>query len=315
MADSFDPGLIPLFTVQYSTALELLLQQRRSKLRGTVREGSFVGKMASPINQVGATTMKAPTGRFAPIAAETPYLTRRWLFPQPFEKAVLVDSFDQLQTVVDPKGEFVDSVAAAYGRTIDDVIIAAATGTAQIGVDQTGFNQEQFATSNFQVAVNFRSAAASGLIIDKAIEAQRILMHFHNDLEMEPPTLVIGSQQWSDLGNQVQITNALYSGDRAQGGFIQSGQIPGLLGCNIVVSERLPYSVGAANQRGVLMYVKSGIHLGTWKEMENTIDVRPDISSRPWQLSTRGMMGAARMQAGKVVQILCSDSTGADITP
>ena len=100
MADSFDPGLIPLFTVQYSTALELLLQQRRSKLRGTVREGSFVGKMASPINQVGATTMKAPTGRFAPIAAETPYLTRRWLFPQPFEKAILVDSFDQLETVV-----------------------------------------------------------------------------------------------------------------------------------------------------------------------------------------------------------------------
>ena len=45
---SFDAGLIPLYTTQFSTNVELLLQQKGSMLRGRVREGAHVGKMASP---------------------------------------------------------------------------------------------------------------------------------------------------------------------------------------------------------------------------------------------------------------------------
>jgi len=42
---------------------------------------------------------------------------------------------------------------------------------------------------------------------------------------------------------------------------------------------------------------------------------RIDLSGRPWQLTTTTMYGALRMQPGKVVSILCSDTSGADITP
>ena len=47
-------GLYALYSTQFSTVLELKLQQMGSKLRGLVREGFHVGKMASPVNQVGA---------------------------------------------------------------------------------------------------------------------------------------------------------------------------------------------------------------------------------------------------------------------
>src|SRR6185437_367143 len=258
MADSFDPGLIPFYTVQYSSALELLLQQTKSKLRGSVREGSFVGKAASPINQVGALTAKAPTGRFAPLALQEAPLARRWLFPQPFELPQLVDSFDELQTIVDPKSEFAQAAAAAFNRVCDDIIIAAATGTATLGVDQAGFTTETFNTSTFQVPVNFKSASASGLIVDKIIEGKRILRHFHNDLEAESPTLVIGSQQESDLLNQAQVVSTDFNPQPV----FTDGKLTRIFGCDIIVSERLPYNVGASNQRGVLMYVKSGIHFG-----------------------------------------------------
>lgn len=316
MADSFDPGLIPFFTVQYSSALELLLQQTKSKLRGSVREGAFVGKAASPINQVGALTAKAPVGRFAPLPVQEAPLARRWLFPQPFELPQLVDSFDELQTIVDPKSMFAEAAAAAFNRVCDDIIIAAATGTATLGVDQAGFTTETFNTAStqsggFQVPVNFKSAAASGLIVDKIIEAKRVLRHFHNDLEAEMPTLVIGSQQESDLLNQAQVVSTEFN----PAPVFRDGVLTRIFGCNLIVSERLPYSVGAANQRGVLMYVKSGVHFGTWKDMQNKITLRDDLSGEPWQIATRSMYGASRMQVGKVVQILCSDSTGADINP
>ena len=60
-------NLPKLFTTQFSTVLEMKLQQRMSKLRGRCMEGFHVGKQASPIQYIGAVQMKAPAGRFAPI--------------------------------------------------------------------------------------------------------------------------------------------------------------------------------------------------------------------------------------------------------
>src|ERR1035437_6780670 len=135
MATSTDAGLIPLYTVQFSTNLELLLQQMGSKLRGKTREGFHVGKMASPINQVGAISLKAPAGRYVPKNRTDAEFVRRWVFPQEGEIDQLIDSFDELQTIVDPKSQYTENAANAVGRGWDDCLIAAATASASIGQD------------------------------------------------------------------------------------------------------------------------------------------------------------------------------------
>ena len=313
----YNAGLVSFYTVEYSSALELLLQQTKSKLRGTVREGAFKGKAASPINQVGALSAKAPAGRFVPAPIQETPLSRRWLFPQPFELFQYVDEFDELETIVDPKSEFATAAAAAFNRECDDIIITAATGVAQIGVDQTGFTQETFNTAStqsggFQVPVNYQSGSSTGMMLPKIREAMRTLRHFENDLDMEKPVLVIGSQQESDLLGQTQVVSDEFAGAVAKA---SDGSVRSVFGCPVIVSERLPYNVGASNQRGCLMYVKSAIHFGTWKDMENNIAWRDDLAGRPWQIRTASMYGATRLQPGKVIQILASDSTGGDITP
>jgi len=302
-------GLYPLFTAQYTSNLELLLQQTRSLLRGRVSEsGGYVGKMASPINQFGSVTMKAPKGRFAPLDHTQPDTVRPWLFPQAGELPQLIDSFDKLETIVDPTSGYVQAAAAAVGRFWDDGLIAAATGSRQLGTDIGSLTTETFNTTNFQIASTFGSSSASGLTVAKIIEARRILEHYHNDLEMDKPTIVIGSQQKSDLLNQVQVVSTEFN-DRP---VLVDGQVRQFLGCDVVVSERLSTE---SNVRTASVFVKSGLHLGLWKDMENYIDIRADLSGRPWQLVTQTMYGALRMQAGKVVSILCSDTSGLDITP
>ena len=92
---SYDAGLIPLYTTQFSTNLELLLQQQGSLLRGRCREGYHVGKMASPINQIGSLSLKAPAGRFAPLPRQDAAYDRRWVFPEEGELPQLVDTFDE----------------------------------------------------------------------------------------------------------------------------------------------------------------------------------------------------------------------------
>lgn len=301
-------NLFQLFTTQFSTNLELKLQQTGSKLRGKVREGMHVGKQASPINQLGAVQLRAPAGRFAPLARQDADTTRRWVFPQDGELPQLIDSFDELRTIVDPKSAYSTNAANAVGRAWDDCLIAAATGSAQIGTDANGLSTETFDTTNHQIASTFGSSAASGLTVAKMIEAKRILRHYHVDIESDPITLVIGSQQESDLLNQVQVVSTEYN-DRP---VLVDGKVTRFLGFDIVVIERLSV---ASNVRNCFAFARSGLYLGIWKDMVNRVSIREDLSGQPYQVYTSATYGATRTQPGKVISILCSDTTGADITP
>jgi len=301
-------NLFQLFTTQFSTVLELKLQQLGSKLRGRVEEGFHVGKQASPINQIGAIQLKAPAGKFAPKAHTNADFTRRWVFPQDGEIDQLIDSFDELRTIVDPKSKYSTNAANAVGRGWDDAIIAAAFGTAQTGADAGGLSAETFDTTKFQIADTFGSGSSVGLTVAKMIEAQRILRHYHNDLDMDPPTMVIGSKQEAELLGQVEVVSTEYN-DRP---VLVEGRVKRFLGFDIVVSERLTVT---SNLRQVIVFVKSGLYLGMWKDMTNRVSIRNDLSSEPYDLYTAVTYGATRTQPGKVLQILCADTTGADITP
>lgn len=310
MATSTDSGLYPLYTTQFSTNLEMLLQQVGSKLRGKVREGFHVGKMASPVNQIGAISLKAPAGRFVPKNRTDPQFVRRWVFPAEGEIDQLIDSFDELQTIVDPKSGYTQNAANAVGRAWDDAIILQATGSAQLGQDAAGLTTETFSTTNFQVSATFGASAAAGLTVAKLIEAKRILRKYHNDLETDQLSLVIGSQQEADLLNQVQVVSTQFNDHPV----LVDGQVRKFLGFDVTVLERLPQTTLNVT-RGCLAFVKSGVYLGIWKDMTNRISIRNDLSGEPWDLYTQAMFGATRLQPGKVIQILCADTTGADITP
>lgn len=302
-------GLFQLYTTQFSTVLELKLQQMGSKLRGKVREGFHVGKQASPVNQIGAIQLKAPAGRFAPIQRTDENFTRRWVFPQDGELAQLIDSFDELKTIVDPKAQYSDNAAMAVGRAWDDVIIANAFATSQIGQDAASLSAETFDTTNFRIAAAFGAGAtAVGLTVAKMIEAKRIFRHYHVDIDVDPLTLVIGSTQESDLLKQVQVVSTEFNDKPV----LVDGRITRFLGFDIVVSERLAVS---SNVRQVIAFAKSGLYLGIWRDMTNIASQRNDLSGHPYQIYTMVSFGATRTQPGKVLQIQCADTVGADITP
>jgi len=307
-------NLYELFTTQYSTYLELKLQQMGSKLRGKVREGFHVGKMASPINQIAAIQSRAPAGRFAPKNITNADFTRRWVFPADREIDQLIDSYDELRTIVDPKSQYSTNAAMAFGRDWDDSLIAAAFGTSQIGTDNASLSPETFNTSTtvanagFAVVSTFASTSANGLSVAKLIEAKRTFRHYHVDLEAEAATLVIGSQQEADLLNQTQVVSTEFN-DRP---VLVDGSVKRFMGFNIVVSERLSV---VSSVRNCIAFVQSGLYLGVWRDVFNRVSIRNDLSGEPYQLFSSHSFGSTRTQPGKVLQIQCSDAGGADITP
>ncbi len=303
-------NLPKLFVETFSTNLMLKLQQDTSKLRGRVMEGQHYGKQASPVDYIGPVQAKAPQGRYAPLQPQNPDFTRRWITP--VDKDVgptMIDSFDKLKLAMDPTSQYSTAHAAAVAREYDDRVIACAFATATIGDSTgTGTTTENFDT-NFSVASTFGSAAASGLTVAKMIEVKRGMRKAQVPVDDEPLTWITNSQGESDLLNQVQVVSTEFN-DRP---VLVEGKVSRFLGWDIIYSERL---ASASNVRSNIATAKSGAYLGIWKDMENSVTRRTDLSSHPYQIYTMMSSGATRLEPGRLWRALCADtSAAADVTP
>ncbi len=309
-----NPYEIEVLTTQFTTKLDLLLQQTVSKLRGYVQVQACVGKMASPVQQLGVLSYSQPAGRYSPLIPQIPNYTRRWVFPNDRDLTVLVDQFDELRTIIDPKGGISEAATAAANRYFDDLIINAANGTASTGVDASSLSSESFNTTastsgGCLIVDTFGASASTGMTYPKFVEAQRVYRHNAVDIDAEAPVMAISSQQEADLLKQQEVISREYSSSMA----VDSGTITKIGKFNIVCSERLNSSSNTT-LRNCLSWVPSGMCLGMWKEMQTKIDNRIDLTSQPWQLYSMLSAGATRTMQFKVLQVNCADTSGFDPT-
>lgn len=311
-----------MYTLQFNSTFELLLQQDTSRLRSLVDSKGYKGQMAAVVNQMAALQYKMPAGRYSPKQFQIAQFTRPWVIPFPRSLTVPVDEFDLLNSIADPKGVISMAAVAAANRLYDDTLITAAFGTTQRGEDKSALTAETFPSTastttsstapygGFLVVDTFGSGASVGMTFPKVREMRRVLQHYENNLSAESVTIVQGSQQESDLLSQVEVIDKRFN-DRP---VVENGSVTGILGTNIVCSERLQTS-SSNTLRNCIGFVRSGLHLGVWKELDTKISQRDDLESDPWQLYSMIQLGAVRTQLGKVIQINAADTTGVDITP
>lgn len=298
------------FKLEFSNDVQLLLQEKGSKLRDRVMIGMHTGSRgASPVNQVSSTAAAQPAGRFAPMGRIDSTFERRWVTPQDWEHPQLLDKFDMLKYSQDFKGPYAENAAMAIGRAMDDAIIDAAAGTSAIG--ELGAGSESFDTTNFRVAANFGAGADVGLTVAKMIELRRKFAAANVDLDAERPTLVITPTQEAELLNQVEVVSTDYN----MRPVLVDGRVKQFLGIDLVVSNRgasrttnVPFGYSSASLRRCFAFVKSGVHLGMWKDIETRVDERKDLSSMPWQIYACASFGATRLEQGKVIEVLCNEA-------
>ena len=295
MADN----IASVYAVQYGTNISLLLQQKGSKLRGAVQTGSYKGKQSEVVTQYGATSARAVSTRYQPIVPVNTPNNRRWVFPEDYDWADLIDNFDKLRLLADPQSAYSQNGLYAMGRAIDDVIISGIFGANKTG--EAGGTTTNFDTLNQQVAVNYAAAGNVGLTVDKLREARRILMENEVDLDAEPAYCAISAEQHDDLLGQLQVTNADFNTDAP---VLQDGKVTRFLGINFIHTERLPTSSGF---RRCPVWVPSGVHLGMWNDITSNVTQRRDLSSHPFQVYLMGTFGATRTEEKKVVDILCAE--------
>lgn len=287
------------YVVQYANNIQLLLQQKGSKLRDKVMSGSHVGKQASPVDQIGSISMQPVTSRFAPMGRVDAAVDRRWVYPSDFDLPQLIDSFDKLRLLLDPSSSYVQNAVFAAGRQMDDLIIDSFFGAAKTG--EAGGTTTSFPAAN-QVAVNEGAAANTGLTVAKLRKAKRLLMANQVDLESDPITCVVTALQHDNLLAEAQVISMDYN-DRP---VLADGKIQRFLGIDFVHCERL--DVDGSSYRRVPVFAKSGMYMGIWDDVKTDISQRKDLQSMPWQAYVTMTAGATRLEENKIIEIKCSEA-------
>lgn len=301
-ADPYTTQIPEFFTTEFSSNWEHLVQSKLSKLREFVSIDRVRGK-EKKYNQIASVDMTQISVRAGATNITDTAMAQRWLRPLQYEKADLLDEWDSelLGEVSLPQSDLIQAHAAAYARKCDEIILAAAVGTAYTGA--TGVTQTAL-PSGQKVAVDFvesGSAATSGLTIAKLRQAKFILDDKDVD-EGDPRIIAVSAKQLQDLLRTTEVTNADYNTVKA----LVAGQLDTFMGFRFrVVSKSFFAYDSNTGVRKVVAYAKSGLKMTDGGRRVH-VDIRPD-RSHALQLRTVASIGATRMEEAKVVEIACDE--------
>jgi hypothetical protein len=278
------------FVEQYKSNVFHLAQQKGSKLRDAVRTESIVGK-SHFFERIGSTAAVKRTSRHADTPrVDTPH-SRRKVTMDDYDWADLIDDSDKVRLLISPQSEYAKAGAYAMGRTMDDVIIAAATGNAFGGVS---------GGSTIALPAGQKIAHGStGLTIAKLISAKEKLDAANVDPD-EARVLVCSAKQISDLLGTTQITSADFNSVKA----LVQGDIDTFMGFRFIRSERL--GLDSNSNRQVLAFTNTSIGLALGKDIQTKISERADknYSTQVYLCMT---IGATRVEDEKVIEIACTE--------
>lgn len=275
------------FVQNFSSNVQMLVQQKGSRFRDAVRNEPVAGDTAY-FDQIGAATAVKRSSRHADTPfTETPH-SRRQVTLEDYEYSDLIDKQDRVRTLSDPTSFYAQAAAFAMGRAMDDVIVAAANGTAKTG--KSGQNSVPL-PSGQKLPVN-----ASGLTLAKLLATKEILDANENDPD-EPRYIACPAKDITVLLNTTEVKSADYNTVKA----LVAGQIDSFLGFKFVRSQRTGLIVGGSD-RACLAWRQTAIALAVGQAPTARISERSD-KSYATQVYYSMSVGATRMEEEGVVEI------------
>jgi len=287
------------FVQQYRANVDLLLQQKGSKLEGLCRIETGTAEYEY-FDRIGATEANEVIGRHTDTPLNNTPHDRRRVGLRDFDWADLIDRKDKLRLLLDPTSAYTRNAAYALGRKKDDVIIEAAFGVAHIG--KTG-NQTVAFPSSQQIAVDYvedGSPTNSGLTLEKLRAANQLFQENEVD-DDEEKFIIVTAQQLNELLRETEVTSADYNTVRA----LVDGKINHFMGFNFVRSQRL--LTDANGYRRVIAMTRGAILL--YKGEDLYVDIGPRRDKRnSTQVYVSGSWDAVRMEEERVVEIKCDEN-------
>lgn len=283
------------FHQQFTTNVELLLQEKEPMLLRGVETRFYTGDSAQVVKQFGEVEFQEKTTRHGDTNFSDIDHKQRWIFPSDHDLALPVDKEDEIRMLDSPVSPYAMAMRAAYARHVNRTIRDAAIGSAQTG--KKGTTVTTFDTG-MEIAVDF-DGSNTNLTVKKLIEAKRLLGINEND-DDEPAYMAVTANQLASLLNEDKVTNSDYNTIKA----LVAGEVNSFMGFEFLRYNNL---TAASNIRKCIYWKKSGLVFGMWNGLETHIDMRPDKKYLT-QVFMKATTGATRTQEKKVGTVLCDET-------
>lgn len=261
-----------------------IAQQADTRLRRFVTEKATDGQKHNWERLgSGEASLKA-AARVATPTSDLPW-SRRVSLAQTYHMGETVEQEDVVQMLIDPSSNVSAAIANGMKRKIDDILIAAATGTALNG-DGT--------TSTFP-AGQVVGDGTGVISIDNILEVQE---KFHkNDIDPdESKVMVISPTIQRKLMSLMEVTSGDYQNSKA----LATGMLPNWMGFDWVVSNRL--LVPVAGQISCLAFTKRALGFQVNRDITAKVAEDPSLSFA-WRIYAAMTMGAVRTQDEQIVHL------------
>lgn len=293
------------FVQQYQGTLYVLAQQQKSKFGPRVRNEPVQGQ-SKAFDRLGEAEVEQVTTRHPPTPNNEQTHTRRWVTPADYHTNSYIDEQDKLKMLIEPTNEYMQNQARALGRKTDDIIIAAALGTAAAGVTPTtatvAFKDESISINGDGTVTTLGTLAAVATIVDMSLAKIETMLRLFNDADVDeeiPKYWAITPKDVEDMLQLQQIGSADYNTVKA----LQAGRVEYFSGFTFFWSTRITKDAASSTGYRTIAWAQDGIIYGSAQNVESKIDERADLSYTT-QVYSRMNGGAVRMDGDKVHECL-----------
>jgi len=219
--------------------------------------------------------------------------SRRIAVALPFKDSEVTEVEDPSMMIADPNSKIVKSISMAVGRKYDDLIIAAATGTA---LDGEG-------NANALPAAQILGSYTEAITFSAITKVQRQFLR--NDIELDiPKVAVVGPEQIMQLMNTTEATSSDYVSGKLNE-LSSTGIVASWLGFTWIMSTRL--TIPAADQLDCLFFTDQALGLHSPEDMRAFVMQDPSINYA-WRPYAQINCGAIRVEDEHIVQLKVNDT-------
>ncbi len=281
------------FVEEYSNQVIHLSQQGVARLRPHVKEVALMGESYN-FEILASVDMALKGGRRVVTAYTDDTWTRRVAQSVPYINTMTVESEDKVKMIVDPESNYAKAQGMAIKRQYDDLLIAAATGTA---LDGDG-------AANAFPAGQVIGDGTAAISFDYVTQVQELFMSNEIDMDMGK-VFVVGPTQVRQLMQLTQATSADYVSAQALQQLSSTGIVPNWMGFTWVMSNRL--LAPGVGEISCLAFTPEALGLAVSQDLMVRIGEDP-AHSYMTQVFCQMTAGAVRIQDEHIVHAHFLDS-------
>ncbi len=290
---------------KFASVLYLLSQQMGSKFASKVRNENVSSAELAYFDTLAEDDDTAQkTGRHQGTPISEADFGRRRVVPYPWTNKKVLDKEDLDRMLPDPRNPVAMNQVRSLGRQKDDLLIAAALGSASIGKaggSSVDFEDESISINGDGTLTTLGTLAVHSAA-DISLAKMLTMMRIFNDQDVDPDIpkyWAVTPKDIEDMLNLTEIGSADYNTVKT----LVQGKVDTFAGFNFFWCNRITKDAATGNSNRSIAWAQDGLILASIGDISTRIEEAERLDFA-WVLFSKMDLGAVRMEGAKVHECL-----------